>query len=75
MNDLQNTDFDNGLDSGENENENDGVGLNAFANKLKGGKKLRNRMRKMMKQNSEKLGSSLASSGTNLKFSTANLPK
>jgi len=75
LNDLENTDFDNGLDSGINENENDGVGLNAFVNKLQGGKKLRERMRKMMKQNSDKLKTNLASSGTNLTFNAANLPQ
>lgn len=75
LNEVQNTDFDNGLDSGNNENENNGVGLNAFANKLQGGKKLRERMRKMMKQNSDKLKTSLSSSGTNLTFNTANLPQ
>lgn len=75
LNDVQNTDFDNGLDPGNNENENDGVGLNAFANKLQGGKKLRERMRKMMKQNSDKLKTNLSSSGTNLTFNTANLPQ
>mgnify|MGYP003643378747 FL=1 len=75
LNEVENTDFDNGLDAGNNENENNGVGLNAFANKLQGGKKLRERMRKMMKQNSEKLKTSLSSSGTNLTFNTANLPQ
>jgi hypothetical protein len=75
LNEVQNTDFDNGLDSGNNENENDGTGINAFVNKLQGGKKLRERMRKMMKENSDKLKSSLASSGTNLNFNTANLPQ
>jgi hypothetical protein len=73
LNAVQNTDFDNGLDAGNNENENDGTGINAFINKLQGGKKLRERMRKMMKQNSDKLKTSLASSGTNLTFNTANL--
>ena len=75
LNAVENTDFDNGLDAGNNENENDGTGINAFVNKLQGGKKLRERMRKMMKQNSEKLKSSLSSSGTNLTFNTANLPQ
>lgn len=75
LNEVQNTDFDNGLDAGNNENENDGTGINAFVNKLQGGKKLRERMRKMMKENSDKLKSSLASSGTNLNFNTANLPQ
>lgn len=72
FNAVENTDFDNGLDSGNNENENDGVGINAFVNKLQGGKKLRERMRKMMKQNSEKLKTSLGN--TNVKVNTDNLP-
>ncbi len=72
LNAVENTDFDNGLDAGNNENENDGVGINAFVNKLQGGKKLRERMRKMMKQNSEKLKTSLGNS--NVKFNTDNLP-
>lgn len=72
LNAVENTDFDNGLDAGNNENENDGVAINAFVNKLQGGKKLRERMRKMMKQNSEKLKTSLGNS--NVKFNTDNLP-
>lgn len=72
LNAVENTDFDNGLDAGNNENENDGVAINAFVNKLQGGKKLRERMRKMMKQNSDKLKTSLGN--TNVKFSTDNLP-
>lgn len=72
LNDVENINFDNGLDSGNNENENDGVGLNAFANKLDGGKKLRKRMRKMMKQNSDKLKTDLG--GTNVKVNTESIP-
>jgi hypothetical protein len=72
LNAVENTDFDNGLDSGNNENENDGVAINAFVNKLQGGKKLRERMRKMMKQNSDKLKTSLGN--TNVKFNADNLP-
>jgi len=58
--DLNN--FNNNLDSGINEDENDGLGLNAFMNKLQGGKKLRENMRKMMKKNSDQLKSDLNSS-------------
>lgn len=61
--DIENIDldnFDNNLDSGINEDENDGLGLNAFMNKLQGGKKLRENMRKMMKKNSEQLKSDLS---------------
>ena len=72
LNAVENTDFDNGLDFGNNENENDGVGLNAFVNKLQGGKKLRERMRKMMKENSDKLKTNLGDSKINV--NTDNLP-
>ena len=43
-----NFDFENqdSLDDPDNENEEKGIGLNAFANKLPGGKKLRERVRK-----------------------------
>lgn len=75
LNKIENTNFDMGLDSPNNENENEGLGINAFMNKLQGGKKLRERMRKIMKQNSDKLKSSLSSSGTNLSFNTANIPQ
>jgi len=74
LNDLENLDFDNGLDSGTNEDENDGLGLNAFMNKLNGGKKLRQRMRKMLKQSSDQLQGDLANSGANVKVNTSNLP-
>ena len=40
LNDLENINFNSGLDSPDNENENDGLGLNAFMNKLPGGKNL-----------------------------------
>jgi len=38
------------MDPPDNEDEDKGLGLNAFVNKLKGGRKLRNRMRKMMEK-------------------------
>jgi hypothetical protein len=50
------------LDSPDNEDENEGLGLNAFINKLKGGKKLRERIKKSMSQSKEKLKSDLQSS-------------
>ena len=40
--------IDDGLDSPDNEDENSGIGLNAFMNKQKGGKALRSRMRSNM---------------------------
>jgi hypothetical protein len=48
-----------GLDSPDNENEASGLGLNAFVNKLSGGKKLRERMRKTMAQQSQQLATDL----------------
>jgi len=41
-------DINYGVDSPDNEDENNGLGLNAFINKQKGGKALRNRMRAQM---------------------------
>lgn len=52
---------ENYLDSPNNEDENDGLGLNAFINKLKGGKKLRERIRKAMSESRDKLKSDLES--------------
>jgi hypothetical protein len=52
---------ENYLDAPDNEDENSGLGLNAFINKLKGGKKLRERIRKAMSQSKEKLKSDLQS--------------
>ena len=52
---------ENYLDTPDNEDENSGLGLNAFINKLKGGKKLRERIRKAMSQSKEKLKSDLQS--------------
>jgi hypothetical protein len=53
---------ENYLDLPDNEDENDGLGLNAFINKLKGGKKLRERIKKSMSESKEKLKSDLQSS-------------
>jgi hypothetical protein len=52
---------ENYLDAPDNEDENSGLGLNAFINKLKGGKKLRERIRKAMSESKEKLKSDLQS--------------
>lgn len=49
-----------GLDDADNENEDMGLGLNAFVNKLSGGKKLRKRMRKIMAQQSQQLATDLS---------------
>ena len=53
------TNLDDGLDSPDNENEDSGLGLNAFVNKLSGGKKLRKRMRKIMAQQTQQLTTDL----------------
>ena len=55
-----NTNIDNATDSPNNEDENKGLGLNAFVNKLSGGKKLRKNMRKSMAIASSQLNSNLA---------------
>jgi hypothetical protein len=67
--DIENIDYNSGLDSGNNENENDGLGLNAFMNKLQGGKKLRERMRKVMIANNQKLTADLKAQDPGGKFS------
>ena len=56
---IPDTFFD--LDSPDNEDENSGLGLNAFVNKLKGGKRLRRRTRKAMAGASAQLSANLAS--------------
>lgn len=75
LNDLDTDNFDNGLDSGENENENDGLGLNAFVNKLQGGKKLRARMREMMAKNNKALIADLKNTDPNGKFTKSVIEK
>lgn len=69
LGDIENIDFESGLDSGNNEDENDGLGLNAFMNKLQGGKKLRSRMRKMMIANNKELIKDLKAQDPEGKFS------
>jgi hypothetical protein len=58
LDDITNEDY---LDPPNNEDENDGLGLNAFINKLKGGKKLRERIKKSMSESRDKLKSDLES--------------
>jgi hypothetical protein len=58
LDDITNENY---IDSPDNEDENDGLGLNAFVNKLKGGKKLRERIRKSMSESRDKLKSDLES--------------
>lgn len=46
VDELIDTSTEDGIDDPDNEDEEKGIGLNAFANKLNGGKKLRERVRK-----------------------------
>lgn len=59
------------LDSPDNEDENQGLGLQAFVNKLKGGRRLRNRTRKMMAKASAQFGAQLAGEGVSARNSIA----
>lgn len=59
ISDIENNPFEDELDDSENENDSDGLGLNAFVNKLKGGKRLRNRMRRIMAKQRRELADSL----------------
>jgi hypothetical protein len=47
------------MDPADNENDNLGLGVNSFFNKQKGGKKLRNKIKKIMQDQKTKLGSDL----------------
>jgi hypothetical protein len=49
------------MDPPDNEDENDGLGLNAFVNKLSGGKRLRKRVKETMAKSKEKLDSDVSS--------------
>ena len=49
------------MDAPDNEDENDGLGLNAFVNKLNGGKRLRKRIKESMAASKEKLNSDIQS--------------
>jgi len=55
-----NTNIDNDVDPPNNEDENKGLGLNAFVNKLSGGKKLRKKMRESMAKSTSQLNSNLS---------------
>ena len=62
------------MDSADNENEDVGIGLNAFVNKLPGGRRLRNRVRKAVAQNATNLKSDMASTDPSGKY-TGNIIK
>jgi hypothetical protein len=53
------------IDTSLNENENDETGLNAFINKLGGGKNLRKRVKSIMQQQKEKLNSDISKTKNN----------
>jgi len=61
------------LDSPDNTDENQGLGLNAFINNLKGGKKLRQRTRRSLAANLREVSSQIRASDTTGRFTqTAN---
>jgi hypothetical protein len=63
------------LDSPDNENDNDGIGLNAFINKLNGGKALRKRVRAARIKNNEALVKSLKTDDPEGKYSSERINK
>jgi hypothetical protein len=67
--------LDSGLDAPDNENEEIGLGLNAFANNLPGGKRLRKRMRKMMASSLQNLGKDLKSTDPSGKYTNSIVTK
>jgi hypothetical protein len=58
-----NLDISENLDTPDNEDETKGTGLNAFINKLPGGRRLRKRTRASLDAASEKLGSQISGEG------------
>ena len=85
LNNLENTDITiddidissisiSDLDPPNNENENIGLGLNAFVNKLPGGKALRKRMRKAMANQAQNLSTDLKSTDPNRKYTSNIVP-
>jgi hypothetical protein len=69
---LDSLNYDMGLDDPENENDEqeDSLNINAFVSKLKGGKRLRRRMRKQMAKAKLKLAKDLQNSDPQGKFSS-----
>jgi len=75
---IENITFDNGLDDPENENEDeesDSINLNAFVSGLKGGRKLRRRMRKKMAEQKIQLANDLAAADKGGKFASKMVKK
>jgi hypothetical protein len=50
------------MDNPDNEDDNNGLGINAFFNKQKGGKKMRKKIKQIMNQSKQKLNSDLQNS-------------
>jgi hypothetical protein len=61
------------LDAPDNENDNEGIGLNAFINKLNGGKALRKRVRAARIKNNNDLITSLKQDDPDGKYTSANI--
>ena len=59
MDDIPNDSPTAQIDDPNNENDNSGLGMNSFFNKQKGGKKMRNKVKQIMNQSKQKLGSNL----------------
>jgi exonuclease VII small subunit len=73
--DFEIDDFEDLVDDSENENESEGLGLNSFINKLKGGRRLRRRMRKMMAKQRRQLSDSLTKADPNGKVADKTIKK
>lgn len=63
LSDNLNLDLSENLDTPDNEDENKGTGLNAFINKLPGGRRLRKRTRAALDNSNQKLSSQIAGEG------------
>ncbi len=63
------------LDSPENEDEDSGLGLNAFINKLKGGKRLRRRTKRALAEQKQQLAKSVANADPSGKYTSRTVSK
>ena len=71
IDDLGLSSLNSGLDDPDNEDPDQGLGLNAFVNNLPGGKALRRRMRKQMIKNNEQFIKDLKKTDPNGKYSNS----
>jgi hypothetical protein len=62
MDNIPNNDPMTLMDNPDNEDDNNGLGVNAFFNKQKGGKKMRKKIKQIMNQSKQKLNSDLQNS-------------